>query len=41
MRKPEIIAKTGLSVREHIDRTGGNFVDLMADAPGVDTIPTV
>ncbi|MFE4752409.1 hypothetical protein ACFRIB_19375 [Streptomyces mirabilis] len=26
---------------EHIDRTVGNFVDLIAEDPGVDIIPTV
>lgn len=41
MCEPDMIAKTGLSVREHIDRTVGNFLDLMAAEPGVDIIPTV
>ncbi|MCX4564335.1 hypothetical protein OHA02_50220 [Streptomyces phaeochromogenes] len=41
MCEPDMIAKTGLSVQQHIDRTVGNFVDLMAEDPGVDIIPTV
>ncbi|MFE2472079.1 hypothetical protein [Streptomyces mirabilis] len=28
-------------MREHIDRTVGNFVDLMAEDPDFDIIPTV
>jgi hypothetical protein len=41
MCEPDMIARTGLSVREHIDRTVGNFVNLMAEDPGVDIIPTI
>ncbi|MFF7358467.1 hypothetical protein ACFZA1_38445 [Streptomyces filipinensis] len=41
MCEPDMIAKTGLSAGEHIDRTVGNFVDLMAEEPGVGIIPTV
>ncbi|WP_329359129.1 hypothetical protein [Streptomyces sp. NBC_01483] len=28
-------------MREHIDRTVGNFVDLMAEDPNFDIIPTM
>jgi hypothetical protein len=41
MCEPDMLAKTGLSVREHIHRTVGNYLDLMAEDPGVDIRPTV
>ncbi|WP_420718709.1 DUF7221 family queuine tRNA-ribosyltransferase-like protein, partial [Streptomyces sp. NRRL S-813] len=34
MCEPDMITKTGLSLREHIDRTVGNFFDLAAEDPG-------
>jgi hypothetical protein len=45
MCEPEMVAKTGLSIREHQRRTVGNYLDLMAawpeDADSAPFMPTV
>lgn len=41
MCEPQILAKTGLTVREHQARTVGNFLDLKAADPALPIIPVV
>ncbi|MDX3203382.1 deazapurine DNA modification protein DpdA family protein [Streptomyces scabiei] len=41
MCEDQILAKTGLTVREHQARTVGNYLDLMAIDPTLDIIPAV
>ncbi|WP_254885325.1 hypothetical protein [Streptomyces sp. NA02950] len=41
MCEPQIIAKTGLSVAEHLARTVGNYLDLMAIDDTLKIIPSV